>query len=86
MPCFSWKENEIYYLEAEEKSFANGDEAITELKKEHEHYSPAGISAKDNAVILAMRDITEELRTCNEEFVAEHKKQFGYEPNLFDGV
>ncbi len=64
----------------------HGDEAITELQKEHKHYSPAGISVKDNVVVIVLRDITEELKTRNEEFVAEHKKQFGYEPNLFDGV
>lgn len=56
------------------------------MQKEHKHYSPAGISAKDNAVVLVLRDITEELKTRNEEFVAGHKKQFGYEPNQFDGV
>lgn len=73
-------------VDGKERSFANGDEAITELQKEHKHYSPAGISAKDNVVVIVLRDITEELKTRNEEFVAEHKKQFGYEPNLFDGV
>lgn len=76
----------ICLVDGEEQSFANGDEAISQLEKEHRHYSPAGISAKDNAVILALRDITEELKTRNEEFISEHKKQFGYEPNLFDGV
>ncbi len=73
-------------VNGQERSFANGDEAIAELQKEHKHYSPAGISAKDNAVVLTLRDITEELKARNEEFVAEHKKQFGYEPNPFDGV
>ncbi len=73
-------------VDGKERSFANGDEAITELQKDHKHYSPAGLSAKDNAIVFALRDITEELKTRNEEFVAEHKKQFGYEPNLFDGV
>lgn len=76
----------ICLIDGEEQSFANGDEAITELEKQHKHYSPAGISAKDNAVILALRDITEELKTRNEEFISKHKKQFGFEPNLFDGV
>lgn len=76
----------ICLVDGEEQSFANGDEAITKLEKQHVHYSPAGISAKNNAVILALRDITDELKTCNEEFMSKHKIQFGFEPNLFDGV
>lgn len=76
----------ICLVDGKERSFVDGNEAITKLEKEHKHYSPAGISAKDNAIVLTLREITEELKARNEEFISEHKKQFGYEPNMFDGV
>lgn len=76
----------ICLVDGEERSFANGDEAIAELEKEHKNYAPDEISANEKSVVLVVRDITEDLRTRNEVFIAEHRKQFGYEPNPFDGV
>ncbi len=76
----------ICIVNGEERSFINGDAAIIELGKEHNHYSPVGISAMNNEVVLEVRDISEEIRKHNEDFIAEHKKRFGYEPNMFDGV
>ena len=73
-------------VDGKEYCYENGDAAIAELEKEYKRYSPISISAKNSVVVMEIRDITEEIRTRNEEFIAEHKKQFGYEPNMFDGV
>ncbi len=76
----------ICIVDGKEQLFADGDVAIYELEKDRKHYSLVTLSAKDNTIVLEVRDITEEIRTHNDEFVAEHKRRFGYEPNLFDGV
>lgn len=76
----------ICLFDGEERSSTNGDEAIAELEKEHKYYSPTGIFAKEKSVVLVVRDITKDLRTRNEGFIAEHKRQFGYQPNPFDGI
>lgn len=76
----------ICIVDGKERSFTNGDTAVIELEKEQKHYSPVCISAMNNEVVLEVRDISEEIRKHNEDFIAEHKKRFGYEPNMFDGV
>ncbi len=73
-------------VDSKEHYYENGDKAIGELEKDRKHYSLASISAKDSVVVIDIKDITEEIRTHNEEFIAEHKKQFGYEPSMFDGM
>ena len=73
-------------VDGKERNFSNGNEAIAELQKEHKHIRLPEYPLRDNTVVLTLRDITGELKTHNEEFVAERKKQFGYEPNPFDGV
>lgn len=76
----------ICIVDGKARSFSNGDEAITELEKDCKHYASMNISARDNAVVLEVRDISEEIKTLNEDFIAAHKRRYGYEPNLFDGV
>ncbi len=73
----------VCFIDGKEIKFSDGDSALNALQKEHKHYSPVAISAQNNTVVLEIRDITEEIRKSNEEFIAEHKKKFGYEPSFF---
>ncbi len=73
----------ICAVDGETMSFQNGSEAITELQNKHKHFTLVNISAKDNAVVLTIKDATKEIEEQNEEFIAEHKRRFGYEPSFF---
>lgn len=76
----------ICLIDGSEMVFSSGNEAIAHLQKENKHYSPLNILARDNVVVVEIRDTTEGIKKSCHEFIAEHKKRFGHEPNLFDGV
>ncbi len=63
--------------------FQSGNDAIAELQNAHKHFTLVGISAKDSAVVVTIKDSTKEIEEQNEEFIAEHKRRFGYEPSFF---
>ncbi len=73
----------ICIVDGETMNFQNGNEAITELQNKRKHFTLVSISAKDNAVVLTIKDTTKEIEEQNEEFIAEHKRRFGYEPSFF---
>ncbi len=63
--------------------FQNGNDAIAKLQNAHKHFTLAGISARDNAVVVNIKDSTKEIEEQNKEFIEEHKRRFGYEPSFF---
>ncbi len=71
--------------DGESMNFQNGNDAIAELQNVHKHFTLVNISAKNSAVVVTIKDSTKEIEEKNEAFIAEHKKRFGYEPNMFDG-
>ncbi len=73
----------VCIVDCKTMSFQNGNEAIMELQNEHKRFTLVNISAKDNAVVLTIKDATKEIEDQNEEFIAEHKRRFGYEPSFF---
>ncbi len=76
----------ICIADGESMNFQNGNDAIAELQNAHKHFTLINISAKNSAVVVTIKDSTKEIEEQNEEFIAEHKRRFGYEPNMFDGV
>lgn len=74
----------ICNVEGNSMSFQNGSEAIAKLQETNKHYSPINISAKNDTVVISIKDITEEIQQSNEDFIKDYKKQFGYEPSFFE--
>lgn len=74
----------ICNVEGNSMSFQNGSEAIAKLQETNKHYSPINISAKNDTVVISIKDITEEIQQSNEDFIKNYKKRFGYEPSFFE--
>lgn len=74
----------ICNVEGDTMSFQNGSEAIAKLQETNKHYSPINILAKNDTVVISIKDITEEIQQSNEDFIKDYKKRFGYEPSFFE--
>ncbi len=73
----------ICVIEGTEKEFQNGKLAIDELRKGGKRYAFMDIAARNNVIVLTIKDVTEEIQSKNEEFIADYKRRFGYEPSFF---
>ncbi len=73
----------ICVIEGEEKGFQNGKLAIDELRKDGKRYAFMDIAARNNVIVLTIKDVMEEIQSKNEEFIADYKRRFGYEPSFF---
>lgn len=74
----------ICSVDGDSMSFKNGSEAIAKLQKTNKHYAPINISAKNDTVVISIKDITEEIQQSNEDFIKDYKKRFGHEPSFFE--
>ena len=76
-------------IDKERKEFGSGDEAYKaygDRGQNEEYYVIEEISAENDAVILAVKDIRPEINESVRKYEEDHFKQFGRYPNRFDGA